>query len=119
MGIIPATQRIAEGYQGGIPWKHRALGMLAVPVSPRFPLAEAGKAAGFSWQSRVGALEVRMDVGDESSRVSLEISAVFPTLSPAPALPWLGLLKGRKTSSKFWESDSCVSYSSRFAWKWF
>lgn len=111
---VPGTQRIAAGCQGGIPWKRRAVGMVAVPVS--LPVPEAGKAAGFHGSSGWGFW--KLDVGDESSRVSLAISGVFPTLAtplpPAPALPWLELLKGRKMSSKFWESNSrSVSCSSR------
>lgn len=76
--------------------------MVAVPVSPCSPLPEAGKAAGFHGSSGRGfwKLKARVDVGDEPGRVSLEISGVFPALAapapPAPALPWLGLLKGRK-----------------------
>lgn len=79
------------------------------------PLSRGRKSGRISWQLRVGVLQARRDVGGESRRVSLEICGVFPTLAtplpPAPALPWL--LKGRKMSSKFWESNSCASYSSR------
>lgn len=76
---VPGTQRIAAGCQGGIPWKRRAVGMVAVPVSlPPFPRQE--KRPGF--MAAPGGGSGSWDgCGGESSRVSREISRVFPALA--------------------------------------